>query len=202
MEFRDQGYIVDLCSDGNDALFHIQNWIYDAVILDIMLPGIDGVSLLRQLRHEQSNTPVLMLSAKNEVDTKVDCLDKGADDYLPKPFSAKELHARVKAMLRRPILGHKESIVLDERGDVVLYPENKLVKLKGEEVELTRQEYAILFTLAKSADRVLSKDYLRERIAEDDGASNLVEVLIYNLRKKLGKHLIVTKRGLGYLIPK
>ncbi|MCG6930743.1 MAG: response regulator transcription factor [Desulfofustis sp.] len=199
-------YTVDTASDGNQALDKIWNDQYDLIVLDIMLPFIDGLEILKELRGAEIDTPVLMLSAKGDVDDRVAGLDLGADDYLGKPFSIAELLARIRALIRRryqesPEI-HAGSIVLDSAGRKVL--KDDMV------IDLTRKEFSILEFLLHNRGRAVSRFTLAEHVWGDEfdpfSMSNFIDVHLSNLRKKITSPgeapLITTVRGFGYKIEK
>jgi two-component system OmpR family response regulator len=195
---REEEYAVDTAEDGDDGLFKALNFDYDAVVLDIMLPKIDGWELLRRLRVKKS-TPVLMLTARDSYQDRVRGLDGGADDYLIKPFDLTELLARIRALIRRASGQAQSAIVL---GEVILDVRSRTVTLGGQEVSLTAREYAILEYLALHRGEVITRTKLYEHLFDenDDTLSNLVDVHVFSIRKKLGAQIIVTRRGQGYFI--
>ncbi len=199
-----QRYIVDTAVDGPQALDKIFDQSFDLIILDIMLPGIDGLSVLRQIREGEIRTPVLMLTARSGVDDKVEGLDLGADDYLAKPFSAAELLARVRALLRR---GSENSRPIMEINDLQLDAVLREVKRGGRVVELTPKEFSILEFLLYNKNRAVSRFSLAEHVWGEDfdpfTMSNTIDVHIRNLRRKIGDMeggLVQTVRGVGYII--
>jgi two-component system, OmpR family, response regulator len=195
---REEGYAVDTAESGDDGLYKAGSWDYDAIVLDIMLPGLDGWEVLRRLR-KQKQTPVLMLTARDTPQDRVRGLDTGADDYLIKPFDLTELLARVRALIRRSAGQARPQIVL---GEVVIDTRARSVARGGESLTLTAREYAILEYLALHQGQVVTRTALYEHIFDenDDTMSNLLDVHVFNIRKKLGHDLIVTRRGQGYLI--
>ncbi|MBX3739428.1 MAG: response regulator transcription factor [Akkermansiaceae bacterium] len=195
---REEGYSVDLAEDGEEGLYKALETNYDAVILDIMLPVIDGLEVLRRLR-EKKETPVLMLTARSETPDRVAGLDRGADDYLGKPFDLDELLARLRALIRRAAGRASPSIAI---GEVGIDPIARKVTRGGAEVVLTAREYAVLEFLGRHRGRVISRTELYEHVFDetDDTLSNLIDVHVSNLRKKLGHELITTRRGHGYCI--
>lgn len=198
------GYAVDTCHDGLDALDYIEGTEYDVIILDIMLPGMDGISILRKIRAGGNHTHVLLLTAKSAVDDKVAGLDTGADDYLTKPFSLEELAARIRVLIRRQGAGRADNTLT--AGPLTLDTGTKLAYRDGKEIKLTAREYAILEYLMHNRGMVLSRDKIEQHIFNYDyeGSSNVVDVYIRNLRMKIDadsdKKLIETVRGLGYVI--
>jgi two-component system OmpR family response regulator len=195
---REEGYAVDESADGADGLFKATSLDYDAVLLDLMLPGLDGWQVLAGIRRERS-TPVLVLTARDGVDDRVRGLDGGADDYVVKPFSLSEVLARVRALIRRSA-GRAGSVV--ELGPVVVDTARRTVTRGGEPVVLTAREYAIVELLALHRGEVVTKSQIYDHIFDetDDSLSNLVEVHVSNIRKKLGKDFVQTRRGMGYVV--
>lgn len=195
---REEGYAVDTASDGEEALFKATSWVYDAVVLDIMLPKLDGWTVLRRLR-ETKPTPVLMLTARDAVSDRVRGLDTGADDYMVKPFALTELVARVRALIRRSA-GQAVSVI--DVGDVRIDTVKKTVTKQDALVPLTPMEYALVELLALHRNRVVTRTTIYDHLfdEDDDSLSNLVDVHVSNIRKKLGRDFITTRRGQGYLI--
>ena len=196
-----EGFAVDIAGDGLSGLELARHGEYDAMILDIMLPGLSGYRVVRALRAEGHWLPVLMLSAKDGEDDQADGLDCGADDYLTKPFSYVVLLARLRALLRR---GAPERPVVLTVGDVSLDPARRRVTRAGTEVTLTTREYGLLQYLMRRAGDVVSKTELLDHVwdAAEETAPNAVEVYIGYLRRKLGRGILETVRGAGYrLVP-
>lgn len=195
---RDEGYAVDTAADGEEGWYKAENYDYDAVILDVMLPKLDGWQILSKLR-KVKKTPALMLTAKDKTSDRVRGLDDGADDYVVKPFDLDELLARLRAVIRRG--ANKASSVID-LGEVKLDTAARAVTRKGQEVQITAREYALLEYLALHRGEVISRTTLYEHLFDEDDAtlSNLLDVHVSNLRKKLGADLIATRRGHGYAI--
>lgn len=195
---REEGYAVDEAADGEEGLHKATVWEYDAVVLDIMLPRLDGWGVLGGLRRRRK-TPVLLLTARDSVGDRVRGLDEGADDYLVKPFALNELLARVRALIRRSA-GQPDPVITI--GDVAIDTAAMRVMRGGREVTLTAREYAIVELLARRRGKVVARTRIYEHIFDetDDSLSNLVEVHVSNVRKKLGKDFIITRRGLGYVI--
>ncbi len=195
---REDGYAVDEALDGEDGLFKARSWDYDAVVLDLMLPGKDGWEVLAALRRERK-TPVLILTARDAVTDRVRGLDAGADDYLVKPFELAELRARLRALIRRAA-GQAESVIT--LGAIAIDTRTRTVQHHDQPVALTAREYALLEMLALHRGRLVTRTQIYEHLFDenDDSLSNLVEVHISNIRKKLGKDLIATRRGQGYII--
>ena len=195
---RKQGYAVDSATDGEDGLYKALTNDYDGIILDIMLPGLDGWDILARLR-VRKHTPVLMLTARDGSKDRVRGLDGGADDYLVKPFDLDELLARVRALLRR---GKGQAKPTLEIGDLCVDTVSRTVRRGAEPVALTAREYVLLEYLALRRGEVVTRTDLYEHLFDDEDAtlSNLIDVHVSNLRKKLGANLITTRRGLGYVI--
>lgn len=199
---KKNGYSVDSVFDGEEALYYLKSTIYDLIILDIMLPKIDGYQVAKTIRMEKNNVPILMLTAKDDIDDIVTGLDT-ADDYLIKPFDFKELLARIRALIRRKYGNTTNEISVK---NVTLNTTDKSVKVDNKEVELTGKEYEILEYLLQNKGKVLSRDNIRDHVWNYDyeGESNLIDVLIKNIRKKISPEdslsIIQTKRGLGYVI--
>ena len=195
---RTAGYAVDAAADGEEGLFKATAVDYDAVLLDVMLPRLDGWAVLAQLRRVK-RTPVLMLTARDRTADRVRGLDTGAADYLTKPFELAELLARVRALLRR---GAQQPSPVLELGDIRLDLAARTVTRAGEAVALTAREYAILEYLALHRGVLITRTDLYEHVCDetDDSFSNLIDVHVSNLRKKLGHGLIETRRGHGYCI--
>lgn len=191
------GYAVDWVQDGKRALHALADHAYDACVLDLGLPGIDGMAVLREMRGRGDPTPVLVLTARDAAGDKIAGLDHGADDYLTKPFDLGELQARIRALLRRA--GGKAQPVLAHRG-VCLDPASKRVTFQGQDVPLSGREYALLHALLIHPGHIRSRSQLEESLYAwgDEAGSNTVEVYIHHLRKKFGSDFIRTVRGLGY----
>lgn len=195
---REEGYAVDTAEAGDDGLYKAENYNYDAIVLDVMLPRLDGWEVLERLRR-QKPTPVLMLTARDSHKDRVRGLDTGADDYLVKPFDLAELLARLRALIRRSA-GQPRSIIAIR--DVVVDTRARAVTRAEQPVTLTAREYAILEYLALHRGEVVTRTALYEHLFDesDDTLSNLVDVHVFSIRKKLGAELIVTRRGQGYCI--
>jgi DNA-binding response OmpR family regulator len=198
-----EGFAVDVCHNGEDALAALLATPFDGVILDIMLPGCDGLSVLRQLRERGNSTPVLLLSARGQVTERVEGLNMGADDYLPKPFELVELVARVRALTRRG--GDSKSPVL-RVGDLSLDTVTHRAERRGVSIELTAREYRLLEFLMRSAGRLCGRMMILEKVwdYDFDPGTNLVDVYIRRLRGKIDEEfepkLLHTMRGVGYVI--
>lgn len=195
---REEGYAVDTAADGEDGLYKAENYDYDAVVLDVMLPKLDGWEILSRLR-KIKKTPVLMLTARDQSRDRVRGLDTGADDYVVKPFDLPELFARLRALIRRS--ANKTSNVV-EIGSVKIDTAARNVSLKGQPVELTAREYSLVEFLALHRGEVVTRTQLYEHLFDenDDTFSNLLDVHVSNVRKKLGAEFIATRRGHGYCI--
>ncbi|MEJ1297787.1 MAG: response regulator [Candidatus Sedimenticola sp. (ex Thyasira tokunagai)] len=195
------GYTVDWVQDGNQAEHALQDEAFDLTVLDIGLPGQDGLTLLKKVRSSGSDLPVLLLTARDGIQDRVAGLDAGADDYLVKPFDLDELSARLRAISRRR---GGRAVSQITYGDILLDPAAHTVMLSGDDVVCTTHEFAIIEALLSNCGRVLSRQRLEEALyGWDDGVeSNAIEVYIHHLRKKLGKTLIRTVRGVGYMIPR
>ena len=198
---REQAYAVDLAKDGHAAIVHSGINDYDGIILDVMLPVADGLTVCRAIRAAGSAVPILMLTARDTVEARVNGLDAGADDYLVKPFDLDELSARVRAVARRRA-GRAESVV--RIGELEIDAAARVVRWKGAEVGLSPREYALLEALANRPGAYLTRAQLEERLYgwDEEIASNAVEVHIHALRRKLDPELIRNVRGMGYTIAK
>ena len=200
---KEEGYSVDAVTNGRDGENYIYSTDYDCIILDIMLPVVDGLTLLRRIREKKISTPFLLLTARDSIEDRVVGLDTGADDYLVKPFSFDELLARVRALLRRQ--KEKRDIVLS-LGDLKLDTVTREVKRGDRPIELTSKEYSILEYFLKNKNRVLTKSQIAEHVWNYDFEynSNIVEVYIRYLRRKIDEDfknkLIHTIRGGGYVL--
>ncbi|MCX7420694.1 MAG: response regulator transcription factor [Planctomycetia bacterium] len=195
---REEGYAVDSANDGEDGRYKANAWDYDAILLDVMLPKIDGWALLAEIR-KTKKTPVLMLTARDAVSDRVRGLDTGADDYLVKPFELSELAARLRALIRRSA-GQPRPVI--EIGDVMIELASKTVTQANEPVNLTAKEYSLLEFLAIHRGKLVTRTMIYEHLfdEDEDSLSNLTDVYVFNLRKKLGRDFIATRRGQGYMI--
>ena len=195
---RDAGYAVDIADNGEDGLFNAENTDYDAIILDVMLPKLDGWQILSRLRKSRK-TPVLMLTARDQSRDRVRGLDTGADDYVVKPFDLPELFARLRALIRRSA-GKTSNVI--EVGDALIDTAARNVTRLGKAIELTAREYALVEFLALHRGEVVTRTALYEHLFDEDDStlSNLLDVHVSNIRKKLGHDFIVTRRGHGYCI--
>ena len=197
--FEEDGHIIDSSSDGEDGEYLASTNPYDIIILDWMLPNKNGIEILQSLRDKNIAIPIIMLTAKTEIDDKVLGLTKGADDYLSKPFSFKELQARATALYRRSV--SSGSNVLEIK-DITIDIDAKVVKENGNELTLTQKEYELLLFLVKNKNKMVSNTMIEEQLWNNEEYinSNVIQVTIYNLRKKLGKDFIKSSRGLGYKV--
>jgi len=196
---REEGYAVDTADDGEEGLYKAQSWDYDALVLDVMLPGLDGWTLLERLR-QTKKTPVLMLTARDTARDRVRGLDTGADDYLVKPFDLNELFARLRALIRRAAGQTRNTLDI---GGLVIDTAARRVTRAGQVIALTAREYALVEFLALHRGEVVTRTTLYEHLFDEDDntLSNLLDVHVSNLRKKLGPECIATRRGYGYCIP-
>lgn len=201
--FTGEKYTVDACGDGREALSYIETGTYDCIILDIMLPGMDGLLVLREMRDRRHRTPVLLLTARDSIVDRVKGLDIGADDYLTKPFSYDELSARVRAMLRR---GGEEKTTTLSLADLSMDTLTRTVTRGGKEIELTSKEFALLEYFLRHPGQVFTREQIIGHIwnFDFDNDSNIVDVYIRYLRRKIDDDsatpLIHTIRGTGYTL--
>lgn len=201
--FNNAGFIVDESGTGDEGLWRAQNYTYDVIVLDIMLPEVDGMTILRELRKKHDKTPVLLISARDAVTHRIEGLNAGADDYLVKPFDLGELVARVQALARRR---YDLEVPEIQVGDLHIDCLRKIVSRAGKEIAVTRLEYKLIHYLAHRARQPVSRQEISEHIYEDrgDGGSNKIDVCITYLRKKLNAEglpdLIKTRRGFGYVL--
>ncbi len=199
--FENQGYQVDETGDGKEGLYFAMEYPFDAAIVDLGLPGIPGLEIIRQLRRQGSQLPILVLTARGRWEERVEGLEAGADDYLAKPFQMEELSARIKALIRR-VVGAPQSLL--KCGNLVLNLESQKAMLDGQIVELTTFEYRMLEYLAQRFEKVVSKDELRNYLYphDNDPESNVLTVLLGRLRRKLDpegvRNPIETVRSRGY----
>ncbi len=194
---REEGYAVDTSDNGDDGLFNAEGTDYDAIVLDVMLPGLDGWEILKRLR-KTKKTPVLMLTARDQTRDRVKGLDTGADDYVVKPFDLEEIFARLRAIIRRS--ANKTTNII-EIGDVRI--DTAARQMAGDKaVELTAREYSLVEFLALHRGEVVTRTQLYEHLFDENESSlsNLLDVHVSNVRKKLGAEFIVTRRGHGYCI--
>lgn len=200
---QEEGYAVDLASDGEDGLKFATENPYDLIILDIYMPKLDGLTVLRRLREERVKTPVLLLTVRATIEDKVLGLDSGADDYLTKPFAFQELLARVRALLRRQTESGTNVLKV---GDLTLDPARRAVTRAGRRIELSLKEFALLEYLMRNTGRVLTRTMIIEHVwhYDFDNETNVVDVYVNYLRKKIDAghevKLIHTVRGVGYVM--
>lgn len=203
MKLESDGYSVDSCYDGEEAIDILSYTKYDGIILDLMMPKVDGYKVLKYIRDKEDHTPVLILTAKDTVEEKVKGLDQGADDYLVKPFSFEELTARIRVMLRK-VAGNSTNIY--QVGDLILDTSTQEVTRDGNSIKLSAKEYELLQYLMINSGQVLSREKIEDHIWNFDyeGGTNVVDVYISYLRKKIDegfdKKLIHTLRGRGFSI--
>lgn len=199
---EENGFTVEVCDDGHDAFDLATSQEFDVLILDIMLPGRDGLSILRGLRDRSIATPVILLTARNELNERVEGFNLGADDYLKKPFYVEELVARLQALIRRS--GGQAGKTILQVGDLSLDIVKREAKRGGEEIELSQREFALLEYLIRSPGRVFSRSQISQHVwnTHFDTGTNMVDVAVARLRKKIDegfeKQLIETVRGVGY----
>jgi two-component system response regulator QseB len=198
---RQEGYTVDWVRDGDAADLATTTNDYDAILLDLGLPGKSGLELLAQWRRQQNTLPILIITARDAVADRIAGLDTGADDYLVKPFDLNELAARLRALLRRRA-GRATPVI--EHGPLVLDPATHEVRLHGDEIKLSGREFALLHALLQDPGVPLSRSQLEDRLYgwDEEIGSNAVEVHIHALRRKIGSDLIRNVRGVGYMVPK
>lgn len=195
------GHAVDAVNDGEEGLAYASTVDYDLIILDIMLPRMDGLSLLRTLRKKGCKTPILVLTAKATIESKVEGLDSGSDDYLTKPFDLRELVSRVNALLRRNTVDQQVELMV---ADLYLDPVKRVARRDGRVLDLTAREFSLLEYLMRKKDHTLSRTQIMDHVwsGEFDGASNIVDVYIKYLRAKVdvapARKLIHTVWGIGY----
>lgn len=200
---RLEGYDVEVVGDGTEALAHLAGLSADLVVLDVLMPGLDGITVCRRLRESGDRTPILMLTARDAVSDRVVGLEAGADDYLTKPFALEELLARVKALLRRSYPEHDGCLRV---ADLELNPRTRQVTRGNRAVELTRTEFALLELLMRNAGVVLTRDVIWERVwgIDDSSGSNTLDVYVGYLRRKIEaggeERMIHTVRGVGFVL--
>ncbi|MCT8775441.1 response regulator [Glaesserella parasuis] len=195
------GFSVDWFTDGKTGLDALSSAPYDAVVLDLTLPKMDGLEVLQSWRRANQDVPVLILTARDTLDERITGLQRGADDYLCKPFALAEVVARLQALIRRRY-GHTNPVI--EHSLVKFDPNQRKVFLREQEVTLTTREYNLLELFMHNKDRVLTRSFIEEKLYtwDDEVSSNALEVHIYNLRQKLGKQFIRTIHGVGYALGK
>lgn len=200
---REQSYAVDVAVNGEEALYQVAINTYDLVILDVMIPAPDGFAVCKELRSTGHRMPVLMLTARDTVEDRVEGLDRGADDYLTKPFEFRELLARLRALLRRPSALQPASLSV---ADLVVDTAGQAVSRSGKSISLTAKEYALVEFLARNAGRVVGRAEIAEHVWDEefDPFSNLIEVYVNRVRRKIdtkgAKPLLHTRRGAGYVL--
>ncbi len=197
------GYAVDATGDGHEGLWYAQNHPYDAIVLDLMLPGMDGLALLRQLRSSQNATPVLVVTARDSIAERVTGLDEGADDYMVKPFAFDELAARIRALVRRH---YERTVPVVRVADLEIDLAKRTARRAGIPIELSAREFALLEYLANRVGQVVARADLIAHVYSADGEpwSNVLDVYISHLRRKIDdpheRKLIHTRRGYGYML--
>ncbi len=196
----EEGYAVDAVTDGREIFDWVDVYTYDLILLDVMLPGMDGITVCKTLRRQHNDTPILMLTARHTLSNRVEGLDSGADDYLVKPFAIEELLARVRALTRRQSPSRSTDIIV---GGLRLDTLNRRTYRNETAIELSPKEYALLETLVRHPDQTISRQQIINHVwdADYDAHSKVIEVYIHGLRRKLGdedNRLIQTVRGLGY----
>ncbi|MGV8844252.1 MAG: response regulator transcription factor [Pseudomonas sp.] len=198
---KPEGYTVDWVQDGSSALHALTQESFDLAVLDLGLPRMDGLQVLKRLRAAANPVPVLVLTARDSTADRIAGLDAGADDYLTKPFDVAELKARLRALLRRSF--NRPQPALDYRG-ISLDPASQVVNFQGQQVNLPRKEFLLLHELIAQPGRVLTRDKLQQALYgwNEEVESNALEVHIHHLRKKFFPELIRTVRGVGYLVDK
>jgi DNA-binding response OmpR family regulator len=200
---REQAYAVDVASTGNEALYQAAINTYDLVVLDVMIPAPDGFAVCRELRNAGHRMPILMLTALDAVENRIEGLDRGADDYLTKPFEFRELLARLRALLRRPTSLQPARLIV---GDLVIDTASQVVSRAGKIIPMTAKEYALVEFLARNAGRVVGRAEIAEHVWDEefDAFSNLIEVYVNRLRRKIdaggAEPLLHTRRGAGYVL--
>ncbi|HEY4072902.1 MAG TPA: response regulator transcription factor [Herbaspirillum sp.] len=198
---RQEGYVVDWVCDGKSAASALATEYFDLILLDLGLPGADGIEILQKLRGRKMTQPVIIMTARDTVEDKIRGLDAGADDYIVKPFDVDELSARIRSAARRSAgYAEPEVTILD----VQIQPANRLITRNGQPVLLSAREYAIVEALMLRPGAILSRAQLEERLYGwgEEIASNAVEVHVHGIRRKLGDDFIQNLRGVGYFIPK
>ncbi len=195
--FGEDGHVVDTAENGADGEYLALMYSYDVIVLDWMLPEQTGIQMIKTLRSKQVQTPVILLTAKGEIEDKIEGLRGGADDYLVKPFSYAELLARVEALHRRVTSDGSNVVTL---GDVTVDTYAKTVSQQGEILTMTKKEYELLLFLMQHKDRIVSSRMIEEQLWSQESYinSNVIQVTIYTIRKKLGKEKIKSYRGMGY----
>lgn len=201
---KENAYAIDVVEDGNDALYQTEVNDYDLVILDIMIPGKDGFEVCKEIRNSGNSIPILMLTARDTVEDRIEGLDIGADDYLTKPFEFGELLARLRALLRRPRGEMLPTNIFV--GELEIDTRSQIAKAKGEPLTLTTKEYSLLQYFARNANRVIGREEISEHVWNEnfDPFSNLIEVYVNRLRQKINNTVdspvLKTRRGSGYIL--
>lgn len=199
---EDQGFVVDTADSGDQGLTLAMTGDYEAIVLDVMLPGVDGFQILRTLRQRGVSTPVIVITARDAVEDRVSGLDLGADDYLPKPFAMEELYARLRALIRRR---HDKAPVV-EIGHLTIDTASHRVTVLGEEVQLSAKEYSLLEYLAHRQGELCSREEIRNHLYQDadETQSNVIDVFLSHLRKRIEREgqakLLHTRRGQGFIL--
>lgn len=199
---QEESYSVDVTHHGDEAIYLAQVNAYDIILLDIMLPGSNGMDVCKALREKNIITPIIMLTARNRLEDKIDGLDSGADDYLTKPFAFEELLARIRAQLRN----QSQTSSTISVGDLIIDTTRRTVKRADKKITLTVKEYALLELLARNKNKLLTDTIIKDNLSDmaQESMSNIVNVYIYRLRNKLDKNsdikLIHTVRGVGYML--
>ncbi len=199
---QEESYNVDVTDNGYEAVYLIETNSYDVVLLDLMIHGLNGIDVCKNIRSKNIATPIIMLTARDRIEDKIDGLDSGADDYLTKPFAFEELLARIRAKLRNPSTTSNIITVADLTIDTIRHE----VKRANKKIKLTAKEYALLEFLARNSNKLLSETVIKENLSdmEQESMSNIINVYIYRLRNKIDKDfdlkLIHTVRGLGYML--
>jgi len=199
---QEESYSVDVTHNGDEAIYLAQVNSYDIILLDIMLPGSNGMDVCKVLREKNIITPIIMLTARNRLEDKIDGLDSGADDYLTKPFAFEELLARIRAQLRN----QSQTSATITVGDLVIDTTRREVKRADKKITLTVKEYALLELLARNKNKLLTETVIKDNLSDmaQESMSNIVNVYIYRLRNKIDKSndikLIHTVRGVGYML--
>ncbi len=199
---KEESYSVDVSHHGDEAIYLAQINAYDIILLDIMLPGSDGMSVCKSLREKQISTPIIMLTARNDLENKITGLDSGANDYLTKPFSFEELLARIRVQIRNQT--HDSSLI--SIADLIVDTGRREVKRAKKNINLTAKEYALLEYMARNKEKLLTETIIRENLSDmnHQAMSNIISVYIYRLRNKIDKgndvKLIHTVRGSGYML--
>lgn len=200
---KNQGYAVDACENGEDALYYVSSTSYDLVIMDIMMPIIDGITVIKKMRAGSNNTPVLLLTARDSVEDRVMGLDAGADDYLVKPFAYEELLARIRVLLRRGAVESSDVLCI---ADLTLEISSHIVRRGDKEISLSSREFSVLEYMLRNKGMVLTREQIESHVWDYsfEGGSNIVDVYIRYLRRKLDDpfeiKLIHTVRGAGYTL--